>query len=112
MLGESRNGIIHIERIEVTSIKDAWILIINRGGVKCGCLKYNEQSLLINNSHGSSWKTDAPGRPSYSDVSDCGETQTMFHLMTYGDAPNCTWTDLAFPTLASVNCAKHWEESI
>ena len=38
--------------------------------------------------------------------------QTMYHLMTCGDAPNCTWTDLAFPTLAGVNCAKHWEESI
>ena len=27
---------------------------------------------------------------------------------------HCTWTDLAFPTLslAGVNCAKHWEESI
>ena len=24
----------------------------------------------------------------------------MYHLMTYGDAPNCTWTDLAIPTLA------------
>ena len=36
----------------------------------------------------------------------------MYHLMTCGDAPNCTWTDLAFPTLAGVNCAKHWEESI
>ena len=35
----------------------------------------------------------------------------MYHLMTCGDAPNCTWTDLAMPTLASVNCAKHWEES-
>ena len=26
----------------------------------------------------------------------------MSHLMTCGDAPNCTWTDLAFPTLAGV----------
>ena len=32
--------------------------------------------------------------------------------MTCVDAPNCTWTDLAIPTLAGVNCAKHWEESI
>ena len=31
----------------------------------------------------------------------------MSHLMTCGDAPNCTWTGLAFPTLAGVNCAKH-----
>ena len=30
--------------------------------------------------------------------------------MTCGDAPNCTWTDLAMPTLAGGNCAKHWEE--
>ena len=35
----------------------------------------------------------------------------MSHLMTCGDAPNCTWTDLAIPTLAGVNCATHWEES-
>ena len=28
---------------------------------------------------------------------------TMSHLMTCGDAPNCTWTDLvAMPTLAGV----------
>ena len=44
---------------------------------------------------------------SHADVCDCGERQTMSHLMTC-----CTWTDLAFPTLAGVNCAKHWEESI
>ena len=49
---------------------------------------------------------------SHTDVCDCGERQTMSHLMACGDAPNCTWTDLAFPTLAGVNCAKHWEESI
>ena len=49
---------------------------------------------------------------SHTDVCDCGERQTMYHLMTCGDAPNCTWTDLAFPTLAGVNCVKHWEESI
>ena len=36
----------------------------------------------------------------------------MSHLMTCGDAPNCTWTDLACPTLAGVNCAKHWEDSL
>ena len=36
----------------------------------------------------------------------------MSYLMTCGDAPNCMWTHLAFPTLASVNCARHWEESI
>ena len=30
----------------------------------------------------------------------------MSHLMTCGDSPNCTCTDLAFPTLACVNCAK------
>ena len=29
----------------------------------------------------------------------------MYHLMTCGDAPNCTWTDLAMPNLAGVNCA-------
>ena len=33
---------------------------------------------------------------SHTDVCDCGERQTMSHLMTCGDAPNCTWTDLAF----------------
>ena len=36
----------------------------------------------------------------------------MSRLMTCVDAPNCTWTDLAMPTLAGVNCAKHCEESI
>ena len=49
---------------------------------------------------------------SHTDVCDCGERQTMSHLMTRGVAPNCTWTDLAIPTLAGVNCAKHWEEYI
>ena len=49
---------------------------------------------------------------SHTDVCDCGERQTMYHLMTCVDAPNCTWTDLAMPTLAGVNCSKHWEESI
>ena len=43
---------------------------------------------------------------------DCGERQTMCHLMACVDAPSCTWTALAMPTLAGVNCAKHWEESI
>ena len=46
------------------------------------------------------------------DVCDYGERQNMSHLMTCGDASNCTWTELAFPTIAGVNCAKHWEESI
>ena len=49
---------------------------------------------------------------SHTDVCDCGERQTMSHLITRGDVPNCTWTDLAMPTFVSVNCAKHWEESI
>ena len=49
---------------------------------------------------------------SHTDVCDCGEKQTMSHLMTCGDAPNYTWTDLAIPTIAGVNCAKHWEEAI
>ena len=49
---------------------------------------------------------------SHTDVCDCGERQTMYHLMACVDAPNCTWTDLATPTLAGVNCAKHWEEYI
>ena len=40
---------------------------------------------------------------SHTDVCDCGERQTMSHLMTCVDAPNCTWTDLATPTLAGVN---------
>ena len=37
---------------------------------------------------------------SHTDVCDCGERQTMSHLMICGDAPNCTWTELAMPTLA------------
>ena len=44
---------------------------------------------------------------SESDVCDCGERQTISHLMTCGDALNCTWAELAIPTLACVNCAKH-----
>ena len=43
---------------------------------------------------------------------DCGERQNMSHFMTCGDAPTCTWTHLAIPTPAGVNCAKYWEESI
>ena len=39
---------------------------------------------------------------SHTDVCDCGERQTMSHLMTCVDAPNCTWTDRAMPTLAGV----------
>ena len=31
----------------------------------------------------------------------------MSNLMTFGDASNCTWTDLAMPTVGGVNCAKH-----
>ena len=27
----------------------------------------------------------------------------MYHLMTCGDAPTCTWTDLTIPTLVGVN---------
>ena len=34
----------------------------------------------------------------------------MSRLMTCGDAPNCTRTDMAMPTIARVNCVKHWEE--
>ena len=50
---------------------------------------------------------------SHIDVCDGGERQTMFHLMTCVDAPNCTWTDLAMPPLAGgVNCAKHGDEYI
>ena len=30
----------------------------------------------------------------------------MYHLMTCGDAPNCTWAVLTIPTLAGVNCAQ------
>ena len=37
-------------------------------------------------------------RLSHTDVCDCGESQTMSHLMICVDAPNCTWTDLAMPT--------------
>ena len=45
---------------------------------------------------------------SQTDVCDCGEGQHMSHLTKCGDAPNCMLTDLAMPTLAGVNCAKHW----
>ena len=49
---------------------------------------------------------------SHTYVCDNGERQTMSHLTTCGDAPNCTWTGLAITTVAGVSCAKHWEESI
>ena len=49
---------------------------------------------------------------SHTDVCDCGERQTMCHLMSCGDAPDRTWAHLAMPTLADINCAKLWEESI
>ena len=50
---------------------------------------------------------------SNTDACDCMERQTrpMSHLMTCGDATNCTWTDLAMPNPAGINSAKHWEES-
>ena len=35
---------------------------------------------------------------SHTDVCDCVERQTMSHLMTCGDVPNCTLTDMAIPT--------------
>ena len=47
-----------------------------------------------------------------SPICDCGERQTVSHLMTCVDAPNYTWTDLAMPNITGVNCGKHWEESI
>ena len=43
---------------------------------------------------------------------DCGERNTTYHLMPCGDALNYPWTDLVMPTVAGVNCAKHWVESI
>ena len=49
---------------------------------------------------------------SHADVCDCGERQTMSHLMICGDAPDSTWEDLAIATLVRVSCAEHWEESI
>ena len=60
---------------------------------------------------GRCWAMMKTWKLSYTDVCDCVERQTMSHLMTCVDAPNCTWTYLAMPTLAGVNCAKHWEES-
>ena len=47
---------------------------------------------------------------SHTGVCDCAERQiAMYHLMACGDAFKCTWTDLAIPTNAGVNCAKHWK---
>ena len=34
---------------------------------------------------------------SHTDVCGSGERQTMSHIMTCGDAPNCTWADLDIP---------------
>ena len=36
----------------------------------------------------------------------------MPHVMMCDDASNFTREDLAIPTLAGVNCAIHWDESI
>ena len=49
---------------------------------------------------------------SHTDVCDCDEIQTVSHRITCVDAPNCKWTELAVPTLAVVNCANNWDESI
>ena len=37
--------------------------------------------------------------------------QTMSHLISCVDAPNCTWTDLAMPTLAGVNTGRNLPNS-
>ena len=58
------------------------------------------------------WAVMKMWKLSHTDVCDCGERQTMCHLMSCGDAPDRTWADLAMPTLADINCAKLWEESI
>ena len=49
---------------------------------------------------------------SHTDVCECEERQSMYHLMTCGDAHNFMWTDLAIPTLAGVNCATHAERNL
>ena len=50
---------------------------------------------------------------SHTDVCDCTERHTtVSHLMTCVDASNGAWSDLAIPTIARVNCAKHWDGSI
>ena len=50
------------------------------------------------------------------DAHICGKSVTQASLFVrHGRGVNrvyCTWADLAIPTLAGVNCAKHWEESI
>ena len=50
---------------------------------------------------------------SHTYVCVCVERQTMSHLMTCeeSDALNCTWSEMAIPTLAVVRRAIHWEES-
>ena len=48
---------------------------------------------------------------SHTDVCDCGERQTMSHLMTCGDAPNCTWTDLALPVSTVPNTGRNQSDS-
>ena len=45
-------------------------------------------------------------------LSTCVQCSYCTCLILCGDAPNCMWTDVAMPTLAGVNCAKHGEESI
>ena len=55
------------------------------------------------------WQLSHTGLGPY--VCVCGERQNMSHLMPCGDALNCTWTDVAMPTLAGVNCAKHGDVS-
>ena len=48
----------------------------------------------------------------HTDVRECGDKQTMCHLMTCGDTLNTKWAYLAIPTLTGVNCAKYWKQSI
>ena len=46
------------------------------------------------------------------DMCDCGTQQTMKHLLSCSQAPNCSFDDLAEPTDTAVACAAYWSSQI
>ena len=47
-----------------------------------------------------------------SDTCECGQLQTMEHIMRCRQAPQCTGDDLAEPNAAVLACANHWKDVI
>jgi len=46
------------------------------------------------------------------DTCECGNRQTMDHLMACPLAPTCTYADLNEHTDAAMACAKNWSDRI